>query len=160
MGRNGHDQTADELKREADEHRRAIKQTAAELQDRLREKKEQVEHAIDRTRDKMSSVDDFIRRHRMALLGGVLGAGFILGVRRKKHGAAQAAAAKNGARYVLVEQKRGPSILRSLLGGLTALAARQGVAWLGDRLQGAEEYEERPLLTPKRPRDVTSDSLR
>lgn len=156
MSRNGHDGSADELKREADAHRKAIKQTASELQERIREKKEQVEEAIDRTREKMSGVDDFITRHHLALLGGAVGVGLLLGARG---GGSRTGIGElpDGGRYVLVEKRQSHSILKSLFGALVALGARQGMTWLTSKLEASDEYEERPFLSRTRTAGLRDD---
>jgi ElaB/YqjD/DUF883 family membrane-anchored ribosome-binding protein len=152
MARNGRErQTREDLRREAADRLAAVKRTAAALEDRLRERTEQVGEAIDRTRDQLHSVDQFVHRYRYAVIGGALGLGFALGRRGRRR---SKVSASNGAgvRYVLVEQPRQRGVVRSMLGGVAALALRQGASWLVDQLGPKDEEDEGPLMLPPRRR--------
>lgn len=148
MGRNG--ETSSELRREAALRRESIKRTAAALEDRLRARSDQLADAFDRTRDKLTLLDRVVHDYRYAFVGGAIGIGIALG-RRRANRAARMDVPADGMRYVLVERAR-PGLLRSLVGGLTALAARQGIEWLAQNLDQTGEDE--PLLLPpaRRPR--------
>jgi hypothetical protein len=146
MARNGRERQREDLRREAADRLAAVKRTAAAIEDRLRERSEQVGEAIDRTRDQLHSVDQFVHRYRYVFIGGALGLGLVLGrrgTRRSKLGAKNG----EGVRYVLVQQpQRG--VVRSVLGGVTALALRKGASWLVDLLERPDEEEKEPLLLP------------
>lgn len=153
---NGHDKPAQLLRREVAERRAAVRRTAAALEDRLRQRGHQVSEAVDhardtveRTRDKLQGVDTFVHRYRYPLIGGAIGAGVLLGVRRAR----RPPDASNGnleeaVRLVLAKQK--PSMFRSLLGAVAALALRRGLAVLSHQLMDDEPphqpYE--PLMLP------------
>lgn len=155
---NGHDKPAEVLRREAAERRAAVRRTAAALEDRLRERGHQVSEAVDqaretveqardtveRTRGKLHGVDTFVRHYRYPLIGGAVGAGVLLGVRR---GRRQRPTSVEDAVRVVLERQR-PSWFRSLFGALAALAVRRGVELLSQRLleEPRESYE--PLLLP------------
>lgn len=151
MARNGRErQTREDLRREAADRLAAVKRTAHALEDRLRERTEQVGEAIDRTRDQLQSFDQFVHRYRYLFIGGALGLGVAMGRRRPRRRELGATAGNgNGVRYVLVERPQQRGVVRSLLGGVAALALRHGASWLVDQLHGEEE-EEGPLLLPPR----------
>lgn len=152
MARNGRErQTREDLRREAADRLAAVKRTAAALEDRLRERTEQVGDAIDRTRDQIQSFDQFVHRYRYIFIGGALGLGVAMGRRRKRRPQLTATAG-DGVRYVLVEKPQQRGVVRSLLGGVAALALRQGASWLVDQLDSSPEEEEGPLMLPPRRR--------
>lgn len=156
MARNGHDRPSALLRREVAERRAAVRRTASALEDRLRQRGHQVSEAVDhardaveRTRGALNEVDEFVHRHRYPILGGALGLGVVLGIRRRRR-PQQVASVEEAVRVVLERQR--PSLLRSLFGAAAALALRHGVAILTERL--SEEPEPpRPqrLLPPGRP---------
>jgi len=149
MARNGRErQTREDLRREAADRLAAVKRTAAALEDRLRERTEQVGDAIDRTVDQLQSFDDFVHRYRYVFIGGALGFGVALARRGSRR--PQTASGGNGVRYVLVERPHQRGVVRSLLGGVAALALRHGASWLVDRLDQPHEDEGPPLLPPGR----------
>lgn len=157
--RNGHDKPAELLRREAAERRAAVRRTAAALEDRLRQRthqvgeaveqaRETVEHARDtvaRTRGKLHGVDTFVHRYRYPLIGGALGAGLLLGVRRARR-SREVTSVEEAVRVVLERQK--PSIFRSLLGAAAALAMRRGIELLSNRLMNEPHESYEPLLLP------------
>jgi ElaB/YqjD/DUF883 family membrane-anchored ribosome-binding protein len=152
MGRNGQERESQhELRREAAERRASIKRTAAALEERLRERTDQIAEAFDRTRDQLEGADRLVHKYRYAFLGAAVGLGFALSRRRRAGGGAAAAASPggtNGIRYVLVERGK-PGLLRSLAGGVAALALRQGAEWLLGRMDSSDD--EPLLLPPARP---------
>ena len=152
MARNGRErQTRADLRREAADRLAAVKRTAAALEDRLRERTEQVGDAIDRTVDQLQSFDDFVHRYRYVFIGGALGLGVALARRCARSRRPQLTAnGGNGVRYVLVERPHQRGVVRSLLGGVAALALRHGASWLVDRLDQPHEDEGPPLLPPGR----------
>jgi ElaB/YqjD/DUF883 family membrane-anchored ribosome-binding protein len=151
MARNGRErQTREDLRREAADRLAAVKRTAAALEDRLRERSDQVGDAIDRTRDQIQSLDQFVHRYRYVFIGGALGLGVVVGRRRRTRRPELTATGGNGVRYVLVERTQQRGVVRSLLGGVAALALRQGASWLVDQLDRPQEDEEVPLLLPPR----------
>jgi hypothetical protein len=146
MGRNGRESdTRAELRREAANRLAAVKQTAAALEDRLREKTEQIHEAVDRTVTGLHQADKVVHRYRYALIGGAAALGFVVARRRANR---VPAAPAGGTRYVLVAPQRQPGVVRSLMGGLAALALRQGLTWLLHRLEGSHESHEQRLLPP------------
>lgn len=148
MARNGRErQTREDLRREAADRLAAVKRTAAALEDRLRERTEQVGEAIDRTRDQVKSADQFVHRYRYAFIGGALGLGIALGRRRRPRRTELTASGSNGVRYVLVERHQQRGVVRSLLGGVAALALRHGASWLVNQLDSQED-DKGPLLLP------------
>lgn len=157
--RNGHDKPATLLRREAAERRAAVRRTAAALEDRLRHRGHQVSEAVEqardtveRTRGKLQGVDTFVHRYRYPLIGGAIGAGVLLGVRRARRPPDASASVEEAVRIVLARQK--PSMFRSLLGAVAALALRRGLAVLSHQLMEDEPHEpyEQPLqLPPGRP---------
>lgn len=157
--RNGHDKPATLLRREAAERRAAVRRTAAALEDRLRHRGHQVSEAVEqardtveRTRGKLQGVDTFVHRYRYPLIGGAIGAGVLLGVRRARRPPDASASVEEAVRIVLARQK--PSMFRSLLGAVAALALRRGLAVLSQQLMEDEPHEpyEQPLqLPPGRP---------
>jgi len=143
-----------DLQHEVEVRRAAVKRTAAALEDRLRERSEQLGEAFDKTRDRVQEIDRLAHRYRYALIGGAIGLGFGL-ARRGGSGrvAVTPAGGGDGIRYLLVERPAArPGLLRSLLGGVTALALRQGVNWLGHWLERSDDPDEPRLLPPARPR--------
>jgi ElaB/YqjD/DUF883 family membrane-anchored ribosome-binding protein len=153
--RNGHDKPAQLLRREAAERRAAVRRTAAALEDRLRQRGHQVSEAVDhardtveRTRDKLQGVDTFVHRYRYPLIGGAIGAGVLLGVHRARRPRDASGSLEEAVRLVLAKQK--PSMFRSLLGAVAALALRRGLAVLSHQLMDDEpphpSYE--PLMLP------------
>ena len=159
--RNGHDKPADLLRREAAERRAAVRRTAAALEGRLRERSHQVSEAVDqaretveqardtvvRTRGKLHGVDTFVHRYRYPLIGGALGLGVVLGVRRGRRVRREMTSVEEAVRVVLERQK--PSIFRSLLGAAAALAMRRGIELLSHRLMDDEPHPSyEPLLLP------------
>ena len=141
------DEEVDELRREAAARREAVKRTAAALEDRLRERSEQVGEVFDRTRDRLHQVDHAVTKYRYLFVGGAVGVGFALARRRK--------VAANGhdghVRYVMVERQGGrPGLLRSLAGGLAALAMRQGMEWVTRQMHGERDDDDPMLLPPRR----------
>lgn len=153
MGTNGHRRESPrKLRRESEERRRAIKATAAQLENRLRERTEQIGEAIDRTRNQLEVVDDLVHRYRYLFIGGALGIGFAL-ARRGRSKPPQLPPPDGEVRYVVVDRPHQPKgLARSLAGGLAALALRHGAAWLTHRLTPAQEGDEEPYAPPP-PRD-------
>lgn len=153
MGSNGHHrENPRQLRREAEERRRAIKETAAQLESRLRERTEQIGEAIDRTRNQLEVVDDLVHRYRYLFIGGAVGIGFAL-TRGRRPKPPQLPPPDHGIRYVVVDKPHQPKgLVRSLAGGLAALALRHGVAWLTQRLTPPDEdeaaYEPPPRRAP------------
>jgi len=162
--RNGHQKSAENLRREAAERRAAVRRTAAALEDRLRHRGHQVSEAVDHAREtveharetveqargKLHGVDTFVHRYRYPILGGAVGLGVVLGVRRSRRRTHDATSVEEAVRVVL-ERKR-PSLFRSLLGAAAALAVRHGMEYVSRRLayEPHESYE--PLsLPPGRP---------
>jgi hypothetical protein len=161
---NGHDKPAALLRREAAERRAAVRRTAAALEDRLRERGHQVSEAVDQAREtveharetvvhargKLHGVDTFVHRYRYPILGGAVGLGVVLGIRRARR-PREATSVEEAVRVVLERQR--PSMFRSLLGAAAALAVRRGVELLSRRLmeEQHESYEEPLLLPPGRP---------
>ena len=148
MARNGRERQPDDLRREAADRLAAVKRTAAALEDRLRERTDQLGDAFDRTRDQLQHVDAFVHRHRYWFIGGAIGMGIALS-RRGGDRVNVTTGGCDGVRYVLVERAR-PGVVRSLVGGVAALALRQGVSWLGSRLDASHEEEDPLLLPPRR----------
>lgn len=152
MGTNGHDGNGvDDLKRELEERRAAVRKTAQALEERLREKTHQVTEVIDRTREKLSGVDDFIHRHRYALMGGAVGLGAVMGLRRRARHARRAPNLDGAVRFVVEKPRQ--SVLKSLFGALAALAAKEGIAYITERLEAMDNGHDHPpyLLPPGRP---------
>jgi ElaB/YqjD/DUF883 family membrane-anchored ribosome-binding protein len=144
MPRNGREQSNEDLRREAALRRAAIKRTAQALEERLRQRTGQIAEAFDRTRDQIEGFDDLVHRHRYLFIGGAVGIGLALARRSSRRHAAPVAPS-NGIRYVMMERPR-PGLLRSLAGGLFALALRQGAQWLAGRLSQSDDDE--PLMLP------------
>jgi hypothetical protein len=152
--RNGHDKPATLLRREAAERRAAVRRTAAALEDRLRHRghqvSEAVEHAretVERTRGKLQGVDTFVHRYRYPLIGGAIGAGVLLGIHRARRPRDASGSVEEAVRIVLARQK--PSMFRSLLGAVAALALRRGLAVLSHQLMDDEPHPSyEPLLLP------------
>ena len=153
MGRNGRERdTRDELRREAADRLAAVKRTAAALEDRLRERSEQVGEVIDRTRDQLHGVDDLVHKYRYLFIGGALGVGFAIARRgRRRTVDALEDGGDERIRYVMVDRPR-QGVVRSLLGGLAALALRQGASWLTHQLTPDDEEREQHGLPPGKPR--------
>jgi ElaB/YqjD/DUF883 family membrane-anchored ribosome-binding protein len=147
QGKEARAQTSEELRDEAALRRAQVKRTAAALEDRLRERAEQIGQAIDRTRDKLEEVDEAAHRYRYVLIGAAVGLGFMI-ARRGSRQMAMTSGTEDGVRYVMVQRPERPGVLRSLLGGLTALALRQGMDWVVRRLDEPEEPEGQRQLPP------------
>lgn len=159
---NGH---GDALKLQVDAQREVVRRTAAELEDRLRDKthevREKIEHARDKVTetvsdvkeklhvvgDKMDDVTGFVQRHRYAVLGGSLAAGVVLGMRRQRRERRQA---QQAIRYVVQEPAKKATLLGSLAGALFAFAAKQGVSYLTERLHGGSGDDDRDDGMPGR----------
>ena len=155
--RNGHDKPAEHLRREAAERRAAVRRTAAALEDRLRQRTHQVSEAVEqardtvvRTRGKLHGVDTFVHQYRYPLLGAAVGVGVVLGVRRAGR-ERDPSSVEEAVRVVLQRQK--PSMFRSLLGAVAALAVRRGIEILSHRLMDQPMHEpyEPLMLPPGRP---------
>lgn len=154
--RNGHDKPVDLLRREAAERRAAVRRTAAALEDRLRQRTEQVGDAVDQARDtvaqargKLHGVDTFVHRYRYPLIGGAVGLGLLMGVRRARR-PREVNGVEEAMRVVLERQR--PSVFRSLLGAAAALALRRGIETLSRRLMDEPRESYEPLsLPPGRP---------
>ncbi|HTE54325.1 MAG TPA: hypothetical protein VK698_25895 [Kofleriaceae bacterium] len=164
MGTNGHRRDSQtQLRREAAARRAALKQTASLLEDRLRERTDQIGEAFDRTRNQVEVLDDLIHRHRYLFIGGAIGVGFALtlGRRAKSPPALPPAGEGNGdgVRYVVVEpQDQRPGLLRSLAGGIAALALRQGATWLAHRVASSQEPDDDAPHDPSAARGRGRDS--
>jgi hypothetical protein len=142
------DEEVDELRREAAVRREAVKRTAAALEDRLRERSEQVGEVFDRTRDRLHQVDDTVTKYRYLFVGGAVGVGLAL-ARRRRPAAAVANGQSGGVRYVMVERPTSrPGLLRSLAGGLAALALRQGMDWVAGQMDGRDDDDDDAPLLP------------
>jgi ElaB/YqjD/DUF883 family membrane-anchored ribosome-binding protein len=153
--RNGHDKPAELLRREVAERRAAVRRTAAALEDRLRERGHQVSEAVDQARDtveqardtvanargKLHGVDTFVHRYRYPLIGGAVGAGLLLGVRRaaRRPREREVDGVEEAVRVVLERQR--PSVFRSLFSAAAALAMRRGIEILSRRLMDEEPRE-------------------
>lgn len=155
MSRNGRErerESQDDLRRQAEERREAIKQTAQALEGRLRERTGQIADAFDRTKDQLDGIDQLIHKHRYWFVGGAIGIGLALARGSSRRGSvARAPQADIGPRYILVERNR-PGLLRSLAGGAAALALRQGLQWMATRFEGVPEDDEPLMLPPGRRR--------
>lgn len=159
MASNGHDKPAVLLRREAAERRAAVRRTAAALEDRLRVRGHQVSEAVDHARDtvehardtmvhargKLHGVDTFVHRYRYPMIGGAVGLGVVLGVRRTRR-PRQMTSVEDAVRVVLERQR--PSVLRSLLGAVTALVIRRGIEMLSRELMNEPRESHEPLLLP------------
>jgi ElaB/YqjD/DUF883 family membrane-anchored ribosome-binding protein len=157
---NGHDKPATTLRQEAAERRAAVRRTAAALEDRLRKRghqvgeavdqaRETVEHAretVDHARGKLHGVDTFVHRYRYPMLGGAVGLGVVLGIRRRARRPREATSVEEAVRVVLQRQR--PSMFRSLLGAAAALAVRRGIELLSRRLMDDTHESYEPLLLP------------
>lgn len=161
---NGHEKSADLLRKEAAERRAAVRRTAAVLEDRIRERGNQVGEAVDQAREtveqardtvaqargKLHGVDTFVHRYRYPLIGGAVGLGLLFGVRKNRR-PREVDSVEEAVRVVLARQK--PTFFRSLLGAVTALAMRRGMEMLSHRLMDdSREPHEPLLLPPARPR--------
>jgi len=147
VARNGHHREVDLLKREAAERRAALRRTASALEERLRERTQRVTSAARRTRETWAGVDDFIHRNRYLVIGGAVGLGAMLALRGRRRRTYRARSMDQAVRFVVERPRTSP--VRSLLGAVSALALRQGLAWLGHRLEECED--ERLMLPPGRP---------
>jgi GNAT superfamily N-acetyltransferase len=147
MGTNGHHRDSPgQLRREAEQRRAAIKETAHQLENRLRERTGQIGEAIDRTRNQLGVLDELIHRYRYWFIGGALGIGFALTRGRRAKPPELPPAQSDGVRYVVVDKPHQPKgLLRSLAGGIAALALRHGVNVLTQRLTEAQEQEDVPF---------------
>lgn len=157
--RNGHEKSADLLREEAAERRAAVRRTAAALEDRLRERTDQVGDAVDQAREtveharetvasargKLHVVDEFVHRYRYPLLGGAVGIGLLFGVRRARR-PREVDSVEEAVRVVLERQK--PTVFRSLLGAVAALAMRRGFEMLSQRLTEEPRDPYEPFLLP------------
>lgn len=159
MASNGHGKPTESLRVEAAERRAAVRRTAAALEDRLRTRGHQVSEAVDHAREtveharetvehargKLHGVDTFVHHYRYPILGGAVGLGVVLGIRRARR-PREATSVEEAVRVVL--ERRKPSMFRSLLGAAAALAVRRGVELLSRRLmeEPRESYE--PLMLP------------
>ena len=156
---NGHEKSADLLRKEAAERRAAVRRTAAVLEDRLRERTNQVGDAVDQAREtveqaretvaqargKLHGVDTFVHRYRYPLIGGAVGLGLLFGVRRNRQ-PREVDSVEEAVRVVLARQK--PTFFRSLLGAAAALAMRRGIEVLSHRLMAEERDQHDPLMLP------------
>jgi len=97
------------------------------------------------TRGKLHGVDTFVHRYRYPILGGAVGLGVVLGIRRARK-PREATSVEEAVRVVLQRQK--PSLFRSLLGAATALAVRRGVELLSRRLMEEPHESYEPLMLP------------
>lgn len=156
---NGQDKSADSLRREAAERRAAVRRTAAVLEDRLRERGQQVGEAVDQAREtveqardtvaqargKLHGVDTFVHRFRYPLIGGAVGLGLLVGVRKNRR-PREVDSVEEAVRVVLARQK--PTFFRSLLGAVAALAMRRGMEMLSHKLMNDQRDPYEPLLLP------------
>ena len=152
MASNGHGKPAESLRRESAERRAAVRRTAAALEDRLRARGHQVSEAVEHAREtvehargKLHGVDTFVHRYRYPILGGAVGLGVVLGVRRARR-PREATSVEEAVRVVL--ERRRPSVFRSLLGAVAALAVRRGVELLSRQLMSEPHESQDPLLLP------------
>ena len=159
MASNGHGKPAESLRREAAERRAAVRRTAAALEDRLRVRGHQVSEAVDHAREtveharetvvhargKLHGVDTFVHRYRYPILGGAVGLGVVLGIRRARR-PREATSVEEAVRLVMERQK--PSMFRSLLGAAAALAVRRGIELLSHKLMNERDESYEPLLLP------------
>jgi hypothetical protein len=157
---NGHDKPAALLREEAAERRAAVRRTAAALEDKLRRRGHEVSEAVDHAREtveqaretvadargKLHEVDTFVRRWRYPILGGAVGLGVVLGVRRARR-PREMTSVEDAVRVVLERQR--PSMFRSLFGAAAALAVRRGIEVLAHRLMEDESRGSfEPLMLP------------
>ncbi|HUS64836.1 MAG TPA: hypothetical protein VMZ28_09860 [Kofleriaceae bacterium] len=158
------------LERRVEAQREVVRRTASELEDRLRDKTHEVREKIENARekvqevrekmhvvgDRMHDVTEFVQRHRYAVLGGALVAGAVLGLRSGGKRKRRTRASEENIRYVMAEQPKKASLIGSLIGAGAAFAAKQGVSYLTERLQGggeaADDHPERYQLPPARRR--------
>ena len=139
------------LEQRVEVQRALVRRTASQLEDRLRDRSHEVREAIDVAREKMQEVREkvhligdrmhdvtaFVQRHRYAVLGGALVAGAVLGVRggrRPRRGRGDPEI-----RYVLADHPKRSSLLGSILGAAAAFAAKQGIGYVAERLQGGDD---------------------
>lgn len=158
------------LERRVEAQREVVRRTAAQLEDRLRDKSHEVREVIENARekvqevrekmhvvgDRMHDVTAFVQRHRYAVLGGALVAGALLGLRSGGKRSRRARGEEN-IRYVLAEQPKKSSLVGSLVGAAAAFAAKQGVTYVTERLQGGgadddDAYPTHALPPPARRR--------
>lgn len=137
------DEEVDELRRESAVRRQAVKRTVAALEDRLRERSEQVGEVFDRTRDRLHQVDHAVTKYRYLFVGSAAGLGFAL-ARRRRRSATSNGHSGGDVRYVMVERPPGgrPGLLRSLAGGLAALALRQGMDWVTSQMDDRRDDDD------------------
>lgn len=154
------------LERRVEAQREVVRRTASQLEDRLRDKTHEVREVIDNAREKVQEVRDkmhvvgdrmhdvtaFVQRHRHAILGGALVAGAVLGLRSGKKRKRRTRASEENIRYIIAEQPKKASLIGSLIGAGAAFAAKQGISYLTERLQGggeaADDHNERYQLPP------------
>ena len=149
MARNGHHKQVESLRREADERRAALRRTAHALEERLKESSQRVASAVERTRESFEGVDSFIQRHRYLIIGGAVGVGAMIGLRRRSPRVHRARDMDQAVRFI-VERRPRRSAVRSLFGTALAMAARQALAYATERFYPPEEYEHL-ALPPGRP---------
>ena len=159
MASNGHGKPTESLRQEAAERRAAVRRTAAALEDRLRTRGHQVSEAVDQAREtveharetvehargKLHGVDTFIHRYRYPMLGGAVGLGLLLGIRRARR-PREATSVEEAVRVVMERQKK--SVFRSMLGAVAALAVRRGIELLSHRLMQEPHESYEPLMLP------------
>jgi ElaB/YqjD/DUF883 family membrane-anchored ribosome-binding protein len=168
---NGHEKSAESLKREAAVRRAALRRTASALEDKIRVKGHQVSEAVEKTRhqvseavektrdtvertkEKLEGVDSFVHRHPYVLIGGSIGLGLFIGYRRQRRPVRASQSVEDAVRVVL--DKRRPSVFRSLLSGVAAMGVRYGLAVLSEKMAPAGDpvghYADPLLLPPGRP---------
>src|SRR5688500_7106188 len=113
VARNGHERerSVESLRREAATRRASLRRTAAALEDRLRVRGHQMSEVVEKpretvehAREKLEGVDSFVHRHRYAILGGALGVGVVLGLRRKRR-PVRAGNMEDAVRFVMERQR-------------------------------------------------------
>ena len=142
------------LDRRVEVQREVVRRTAAELEDRLRDKthevREKIENAREKVQDKvqevrekmhvvgdrMQDVTEFLQRHRYPILGGALVAGAVLGMRGGRRERRNRRSSEPEIRYVMAQNEKKAGILGSIMGAAAAFAVKQGVEMLTERLQG------------------------
>ena len=150
MARNGHHKQVELLRREADERRAALRRTAHALEERLKESSHRVTSAVERTRESLEGFDSFVQRHRYLIIGGAVGVGAMIGLRRRSPRVHRARDLDQAVRFVVEQRRPRRSAFRSLFGTALAMAARQALAYATERFYPPEEYEHL-ALPPGRP---------